>query len=167
MAAPHLTLAIASSALFDLSDSDAVYRSQGIEAYRSYQRERENELLPTGVAFPFIRRLLAINRIAPATPLVEVVLISRNDPDTGVCVHNSLDHHHLHVERSVFTGGRPPYHYIDDFHASLFLSVFDEQVLENLACPFRVRCFFQSSKRFDQLTIVGGDEKYLVSIRVE
>jgi 5'-nucleotidase len=122
MAAPHLTLAIASSALFDLSEADAVYRAEGIEAYRRYQRSREDEILPVGVAFPFIRRLLTINRIAPDTPLVEVVLISRNDPDTGVRVHNSLDHYKLHVERSVFTGGRPPYHYIDDFAASLFLS---------------------------------------------
>jgi len=130
MAAPRLTLAIASSALFDLADSDAVYRAQGIEAYRRYQREREDEVLPTGVAFPFIRRLLAINRIAPAAPVVEVVLISRNDPDTGVRVHNSLDHYRLTVERSVFTGGRPPYHYIDDFGASLFLSANQRDVEE-------------------------------------
>lgn len=130
MAAPHLTLAIASSALFDLADSDAVYRAQGIAAYRRHQREREEEVLPTGVAFPFIRRLLKVNRIAPGAPVVEVVLISRNDPDTGVRVHNSLDHYQLAVERSVFTGGRPPYHYIDDFGASLFLSANQRDVEE-------------------------------------
>ncbi len=130
MADPHLTLAIASSALFDLAASDAVYRAQGIEAYRRHQREREDEVLPAGVAFPFIRRLLAINRISPAAPVVEVVLISRNDSDTGLRVRNSLDHHGLAIRRSVFTGGRPPYHHIDVFEASLFLSANQRDVEE-------------------------------------
>lgn len=130
MAAPHLTVAIASSALFALGDSDAVYRAQGIEAYRRFQAEREGDVLPAGVAFPFIRRLLAINRISPEAPVVEVVLISRNDPDTGVRVHNSLEHHQLAIERSVFTGGRPPYRYIDDFGAALFLSANQSDVEE-------------------------------------
>ncbi len=130
MTAPHLTVAIASSALFDLADSDAVYRAQGIEAYRRFQAAREGEVLPPGVAFPFVRRLLALNRGAASEPVVEVVLISRNDPDTGVRVHNSLEHYRLAVERAVFTGGRPPYRYIDDFGASLFLSANQSDVEE-------------------------------------
>jgi len=35
-----LVVAIASSALFDLTESDRVFREQGEEAYRAHQRER-------------------------------------------------------------------------------------------------------------------------------
>jgi len=127
---PLLTVAIASSALFDLQDGDHVYRTQGRQAYISYQLEHEQAILKPGVAFPFIRRLLTLNHIAETTPLVEVVLLSRNDPETGIRVHNSLSHHGLKIERSVFTGGRPPYPFIKQFGASLFLSANHQDVSE-------------------------------------
>ena len=37
-----LVVAVASSALFDLTESHAVFREQGETAYRAYQREKEN-----------------------------------------------------------------------------------------------------------------------------
>ncbi len=136
MTAPHLTIAVASSAVFDLGAADAIFREQGREAYRAYQREHEREVLAPGIAFPFIRRLLTVNRSDPAHPLVEVVLISRNDPDTGLRVRNSLDHHGLAISRTVFTGGRPPYHHIDLFEASLFLSANAEDVVDAIALGY-------------------------------
>ena len=84
-------IAVASSALFDLTDSDQVFRGKGEEEYRKYQREHENDVLHTGVVFPLIKRLLRINNGETAEDqLVEVVLVSRNDPDTGLCVLNPL-----------------------------------------------------------------------------
>ncbi|HEX6069366.1 MAG TPA: 5'-nucleotidase, partial [Longimicrobiaceae bacterium] len=62
----RLVVAVASSALFDLGASDRIFREEGEEAYRNHQREHENDVLPTGVAFPLIRRLLALNGSAPA-----------------------------------------------------------------------------------------------------
>ena len=56
-----LVIAVASSALFDLRESDAVYREKGTEVYRKYQRDNECKILDPGVAFPFIRRLLKLN----------------------------------------------------------------------------------------------------------
>ena len=56
-----LVVAIASSALFDLGEADRVFREIGEEAYRTYQREHENDVLEPGVAFAFIRRLLSFN----------------------------------------------------------------------------------------------------------
>ena len=38
-----LVVAISSSALFDLSASHRVYETQGIEAYRQYQIDHEDE----------------------------------------------------------------------------------------------------------------------------
>lgn len=126
-----LTIAIASRALFDLSEGDGIFRAQGSEAYRAYQRERENMAPALGVAFPFIRRLLALNRDAPGA--VEVVLISRNDPDTGVRVRNALEHYELPINRSAFTGGRKPWSYLAAFQTQLFLSAHAPDVEEAIA----------------------------------
>lgn len=45
-----LVLAISSRALFDLRDSHDVYMADGVEAYRKYQIEHEDEILEQGDA---------------------------------------------------------------------------------------------------------------------
>lgn len=116
-----LVVAIASSALFDLDEADAVFRTAGMAAYRAFQREHEQKPLLAGAAFPFIRRLLALNR-GLDRPAVEVVLISHNDPDTGSRVRLSCEHHGLPLGRMAFTGGRPPWPYLAAFGTHLFLT---------------------------------------------
>jgi 5'-nucleotidase len=116
-----LVIAVASSALFDLQESDTVFREQSVEAYRSHQRQHEDEILPVGVAFPLIRRLLALNE-NPSDRQVEVVLLSRNDPDTGLRLFKSILKYELDISRAAFTGGRDPFRYLDAFNACLFLS---------------------------------------------
>ena len=96
-----LVVAVASSALFDLGEADRVFRECGEEAYREYQREHENDVLAPGVAFPFIKRLLSFNRPEGDSP-VEVILLSRNDPDTGLRVFNSIEAHGLDITRAAF-----------------------------------------------------------------
>jgi 5'-nucleotidase len=99
-----LVIAVASSALFDLSESDKVYRDKGDDIYRKYQRKKENATLQPGVAFPLVRRLLRLNDgFAEADAPVEVVLLSRNDPDTGLRVVNSIEKHSLPMSRATFT----------------------------------------------------------------
>jgi 5'-nucleotidase len=131
-----LVIAIASSALFDLTESDQIYRHNGIDAYRKHQRDHEKEILRTGCAFPFIRRLLNLNMIEPGRQSVEVVLLSRNDPDTGLRVFNSIEHYKLNITRAAFTSGRSPYPYISAFNACLFLSNNESDVQESLAHGF-------------------------------
>jgi 5'-nucleotidase len=116
-----LVIAVASSALFDLRESDTVFREQKMEAYRSHQREHENEVLAPGVAFPLIRRILALNGNSVDHP-IEVVLLSRNDPDTGLRLFKSIEKHQLDITRAAFTGGSDPFRYLDAFNACLFLS---------------------------------------------
>ena len=123
----RLVVAVASSALFDLADSDHVFRNEGEEPYRAYQRENELAPLAPGVAFPFIRRLLGITDEAE-NRVVEVVLLSRNDPDTGLRVLNSIEHHRLAISRAAFVKGRNPHAYMSAFNASLFLSANAEDV---------------------------------------
>lgn len=118
-----LVIGLASSALFDLEESDYVFRSEGELAYREFQRKNENTPLESGVAFPFIQRLLSLNDIFPSDkPFVEVILLSRNDPDTGLRVMNSIEHHNLNIKRAIFLQGRTPHKYINALNISLFLS---------------------------------------------
>lgn len=116
-----LVVAVASTALFDLTESDRIFREQGPDEYRSHQRT--NELVPfkSGIAFPFVRRLLSLNKGGPEGP-VEVVLLSRNDPDTGLRMFNSIKHHKLDISRGAFLNGKDPHLYMDAFNASLLLS---------------------------------------------
>ncbi|TOG80040.1 5'-nucleotidase, partial [Vibrio parahaemolyticus] len=118
----RLVVGLSSSALFDLQDSDEIFRSQGEDIYRDYQREKQDEPLAKGVAFPFVRRLLKLNELRPEDPPVEVILLSRNDPDTGLRVMNSIEHYGLGMTRAVFLQGKSPYIYIPAFDIELFLS---------------------------------------------
>ncbi|MGQ4483454.1 5'-nucleotidase [Streptomyces sp. SAS_276] len=126
----RLVIGIASSALFDLAEADVVFREQGEEAYRAYQEQHLDDLLGKGVAFPFIRRLLSLNDLSPEDPLVEVIVLSRNDPDTGLRVMRSIQSHGLPISRAIFMQGRSPYHFMPALNMSLFLSANEDDVRE-------------------------------------
>jgi 5'-nucleotidase len=117
-----LVIAVASSALFDLSESEGIYRASGLEIYRQYQRDHEKDVLAPGVAFPLIKRLLALNGADPADHPVEAILLSRNDPDTGLRVFKSIAYHGLDITRAAFVNGRDPFRYLTAFNSALFLS---------------------------------------------
>lgn len=123
-----LVIAIASSALFDLSESDRVFRERGVDEYRRYQREHENNVLAPGVAFPLVKRLLCLNSSDENDQPVEVILLSRNDPDTGLRVLKSIRLHGLPISRAAFVQGRTPFRYLEAFNAALFLSANAEDV---------------------------------------
>lgn len=121
----RLVVGVASSAVFDLRESDEVFRREGEEQYRKYQETHLNDPLGKGIAFSFVRRLLSLNDLSsdPVNdPLVEVVLLSRNDPDTGMRVMKSIAHHELAITRAIFMQGMAPYEYIPALSISLFLS---------------------------------------------
>ena len=124
----RLVIGLASSALFDLAESDAVFRTKGAQIYREYQRDNQDKPLARGVAFPFIRRVLSLNQLNPEDPPVEVILLSRNDPDTGLRVMNSIQHYGLPITRAVFMQGQSPHRYIPAFDIELFLSANAEDV---------------------------------------
>lgn len=127
----RLVVGIASSALFDLTESHAVFDSQGEDEYRKYQEEHIDDTLSPGVAFPFIKRLLSLNDLTDdGDPLVEVIVLSRNDPDTGLRVMKSIETYGLQITRAVFMQGRSPYRFMPAFNMSLFLSANKEDVKE-------------------------------------
>ena len=126
----RLVIGLASSALFNLDESDKVFHKLGEDAYRKYQRKHQDDVLDKGVAYPFIKRLLSLNEIDPDNPLVEVVLLSKNDPDTGLRVMNSIEHYGLNMTRALFLQGGEPHKYIKALDVSLFLSAHENDVKE-------------------------------------
>jgi 5'-nucleotidase len=131
-----LVIGVASSALFDLSESHQVYLERGADEYRQYQEQHIDALLPKGVAFPFIRRFLNINKCFPRQAPVEVVLFSRNSPETGLRVMRSIAQYGLDISRAAFTTGKSPYSYLPAFNASLFLSANEEDVKNAIAVDY-------------------------------
>jgi 5'-nucleotidase len=127
--ARRLVVAITARALFDLEESHALFQSEGVAAYAQFQRHREDQVLLPGIAFPLVRKLLALNAGAPRErPRVEVILLSRNSSDTGLRIFNSIEHYRLGISRAVFTSGAPTTPYIQPFGAQLFLSANPESV---------------------------------------
>lgn len=132
----RLVIGLASSALFDLAESDEVFRTKGEEIYRKYQRDKQNHPLERGVAFPFIKKLLSINEINPKDPPIEVILLSRNDPDTGLRVMNSIETHQLGISRALFLQGRDPHKYINALSIDLFLSANEVDVKQAIKAGY-------------------------------
>jgi 5'-nucleotidase len=135
----RLVIGVASSAMFDLADSDDVFRSRGEAAYRTFQEENLNLPLGKGIAFSFVKRLLSLNNLSAdplEDPLVEVVLLSRNDPDTGLRVMKSIEHYGLGITRAIFMQGKSPYTFIPSLNISLFLSGNEADVAEAIRAGF-------------------------------
>ncbi|NTW40658.1 MAG: 5'-nucleotidase [Cellulomonadaceae bacterium] len=117
----RLVVGIAPSALFDVSDSHEAF-TRGLDEYRRYQDEHIDDPLPRGVAYPFIQRLLGLNDLRPGDPLIEVIVLAKDDATTGLRIMNSIAHYGLDITRAVFTGGKAPFAYIDALNVCLFLS---------------------------------------------
>jgi 5'-nucleotidase len=154
----RLVVALSARALFDLEDSHALFERDGVDAYAEFQRRREDEVLAPGIAFPLVRKLLALNRIErPGLPKVEVILLSRNSSDTGLRIFNSIEHHGLAIVRAVFTSGAPTWPYIRPFGAHLFLSANPESVRRALQHDVAAATILPARAREDERDLVGGD----------
>ena len=122
----QLVVAISSRALFDFEQENEVFEQRDDRAYMQLQLARLDQPAKPGVAFSLVKKLLAFNQAAPdgAAPqqLVEVVILSRNDPVSGMRVFRSAQHYGLPIQRGTFTRGQPPWRYLKPLHANLFLS---------------------------------------------
>ena len=165
-----LVIAISSRALFDLEDSHEVYQNEGIDAYCRYQIERENQTLNPGVAFPMVKKFLALNQSNEQEQKVEIVLLSRNSADTGLRVFNSIEHYDLSITRAAFTGGQSPYRYIKPFGADLFLSADPVDVSNALESGIAAATILPSkldNSSSDQLKIAFDGDAVLFSDEAE
>ncbi len=127
----QLVVAISSRALFDFEAENEVFEARDDHAYMALQQQRLDEPAPRGVAFSLVEKLLAFN--AGGAPQVEVVVLSRNDPISGLRVFRSAKHYGLAIERGVFTRGASPWRYLQPLSAQLFLSTNEADVRQALA----------------------------------
>jgi 5'-nucleotidase len=136
----RLVVAISSRALFDFEEENHLFEGGDDRAYMALQNERLDQPAPPGVAFSLVHKLLAFNPVDAAAaangdsrPLVEVVILSRNDPVSGLRVFRSAQHYGLPIQRGVFTRGESPWRYLRPLHANLFLSANEADVRQALA----------------------------------
>ena len=116
----QLVVAISSRALFDFEEENLVFEQSDDRAYMKLQLERLEEPAKPGVAFSLVKKLLAFNDAQ--TQRVEVVILSRNDPVSGMRVFRSAQHYGLPIQRGSFTRGQSPWRYLKPLNANLFLS---------------------------------------------
>ncbi len=127
-----LVIAISSRALFDLEEENAIYDAQGLEAYYRHQLAHVNDPLERGSGFRFIQNLFRINQQFD-TPLIEVIILSRNNAATGLRIGRTIEHYGLPIERSGWTAGTPVTRYLNAFKVDLFLSAYTPDVEEAIA----------------------------------
>jgi 5'-nucleotidase len=123
-----LVIGISSRALFDLEAEEAIFRTQGLDAYRHHQLEHENEILKLGAGFALVRALLKLNKLTHNQRFVEVVIMSRNSSETSMRIFNSIKHYGLDITRAALSGGASISPYLQAFNVSLFLSLHEDDV---------------------------------------
>jgi 5'-nucleotidase len=168
-----LVVAISSRALFDLGESHDLFEREGLDAYRQYQMQHEDDLLAPGIAFPLVQKLLRLNLNHRSGTRVEVILLSRNSADTGLRIFNAIEHYGLGIERAAFTNGAPTHTYAHPFAADLFLSAHPEDVAHALRAgvaaatilPSKAPTQYSDQLRiaFDGDAVIFGDEGERVS----
>ncbi len=140
----QLVVAISSRALFDFEEENLLFESRDDRAYMQLQLERLDVTAKPGVAFSLVNKLLAFNA---ERPRVEVVILSRNDPVSGMRVFRSAQHYGLPIQRGVFTRGQSPWRYLRPLNANLFLSTNEADVRSALLSAVPAARVFPHSKR--------------------
>jgi len=140
-----LVVAISSRALFDFEEENQLFEASDDHAYMALQQQRLDVPAKPGVAFSLVNKLLAFNAVGQP-PRVEVVVLSRNDPMSGLRVYRSAQQLGLPIQRGVFTRGRSPWRYLKPLNAQLFLSANDRDVRDALAAGVPAARVFPSSR---------------------
>lgn len=131
-----MVIGVSSRALFDLTVENEIFESRGVEAYCDYQVAHEQEILKPGPGFKLIQSLLRLNDYSTEKSgsrrehqkLVEVIVMSRNSPDTSLRVFNAIRHYNLPITRAVLVSGASLAPYLTAFHTDLFLSAYEDDV---------------------------------------
>lgn len=165
-----LIVALSSRALFDFEEENRVFEEMNDSAYMQMQFERLDLPATPGVAFSLVKKLLAFN--ADGEHRVEIVILSRNDPVSGLRVFRSAEAGGLKLGRGVFTRGRSPYRFLDPLGAHLFLSANADDVRKALTLGFPAAQVFAHShidteRHADELRIAFDGDAVLFSDEAE
>ncbi len=121
-----LVVGISTRALFDLEKENRIFEREGLEAYRAYQKEHEDDILAPGSGFRLVENLQGLR--VDGESITETVVISRNSSETSLRVFNSIEHYGLDIKRAVLSGGSRIGPYLRTFNTDLFLSANEEDV---------------------------------------
>ena len=146
-AVEQLVVAISSRALFDFEEENKVFETADDRSYMRLQLDRIEQPAKPGVAYRLVRKLEAFN--ADGVKRVDVVILSRNDPVSGLRVFKSVEKASLAIERGVFTRGRAPFGYLEALKANLFLSANGEDVRAALNAGFPAALVYTQLSRED------------------
>lgn len=166
-----LVVGITSSALFDFTVEHEIFKTEGIEAFKKYQLDNRKVPPAPGAAFPFIKRLLNLNKKFPDESPVEVVVLSRNDPVTGARITDAIPEYDLDITRYFFLSGASPYPYMKAVNACLYLSTNKEEVKEAVAeghpAGYVLPCAAEDDQLDTQLRIAFDFDGILVDDEAE
>lgn len=141
-----LVIGISATALFDLSEADRIFKEKvdhdpdtAMEEYRSYMLANESTPLGDGTGMPLVKALLNLNKYQKEeeAPIVEVVVMSRNSPETGFRVLREIRNRGLKISRSAFTAGESNVDYLESFYVDLFLTTSEndaQRVIDSGVC---------------------------------
>lgn len=166
----YLVVGISSRALFNLEQENKVFEQQGLDAYRQYQIEHEEEILKPGSGFTLVKNLLNINKLAKKK-LVEVIVMSRNSADTSLRIIHSLEHYKMDVGRMVLSGGEDISRYLSAFGVDLFLSCNENDVSNAIKSGFAAGMIYARNMQYtfpsNQIRIAFDADAVLFSAESE
>ncbi len=122
-----MVIGISARALFDMAYENEIFETEGLEAYRKYQVDHEQDILKPGPGFGLVQSLLRLNQSAKEA-YVEVVIMSRNSADTSLRVFHSIEHYGLQITRAALVSGASLAPYLTAFRVDLFLSAYEDDV---------------------------------------
>lgn len=114
-----LVIGISSRALFNLEEENRIYENEGLAAYEEYQVKHESDILQKGSAFQLVKAFLQLNKLQEKR-LFEVIVMSRNSPNTSLRIFNSIQDYELDITRAALTGGSEIAPYLRAFKTDLF-----------------------------------------------
>ena len=165
-----LVIGISSRALFNLEEENRIFEEQGLEAYAAYQKQHENDTLQEGPAFQLVKAFLRLNK--PGEPkMVEVIIMSRNSPETSLRIFKSVQDYGLDITRAALVGGAEMTPYLKAFKTDLFLSAHAPDVKQavdhNIAAGRIIIGSSAVSSEIDQIRIAFDGDAVLFAAESE
>lgn len=167
-----LVIGISSRALFNLEKENDIFEQEGAKAFEDYQIEHEDDILQKGSAFPLVRAFLELNG-TPRGRLVEVIIMSRNSPNSSLRIFKSIENYGLDITRAALTSGAEIGPYLKAFKTDLFLSANEIDVqaaINNGIAAARIltgTAHADSSRKVDQIRIAFDGDAVLFSAESE
>lgn len=138
-------LGVTTSVLFDMSEADSCFRHYGPGGYRTYMKERIDDLLPLNKGFEYARDFsLRDNH--------EVALLSRNSPLTAIRAIRTMIHHGMVSTSFAFTNGGDPTRYFQAYEIDKFISS-NKNDAEAAVARGLAACYVENPKNVDASSI--------------